>query len=152
FGIGRARAAARLRRLTRLPIGWSFLVVFLLILGFFVGTGWFFLERISSQIPELSVQLPAAAAKVGDMISQSALGKMLMHHLAVGSLQAFSATALQSFFGAAISVAGVLGGIVVIISVALYVAAEAGRYAPGLVFLVPPARPPSAAPVLPPPS
>ena len=145
FGICLRRTAAALRRLTRLPIGWSLLVVFLLILGFFVGTGWFFLERISSQITELSVQLPAAAAKVGDMISQSALGKMLMHHLAVGNLQAFPTTALQSFFGAAINVAGVLGGIVVIMSVALYVAAEAERYAAGLVLLVPPARRPRAA-------
>ena len=148
FGICLRRTAAALRRLTRLPIGWSLLVVFLLILAFFVGTGWFFLERISSQITELSVQLPAAAAKVGDMISQSALGKMLMHHLAVGNLQAFPTTALQSFFGAAINVAGVLGGIVVIMSIALYVAAEAERYAAGLVLLVPPARRARAAEIL----
>ena len=148
FGICLRRTAAALRRVTRLPIGWSLLVVVLLILAFFVGMGWFFSVKISSQFAELSEQLPAAAVKVGNMISQSSLGKMLMQRLDIGNFQAFPTTVLQSFFGVAINVVGVVGGIVVIIFVALYVAAESQRYAAGLVLLVPPARRTRAAEIL----
>ena len=148
FGICLRRTAAALRRVTRLPIGWSLLVVVLLILAFFVGMGSFFSVKISSQFAELSEQLPAAAVKVGNMISQSSLGKMLMQRLDIGNFQAFPTTVLQSFFGVAINVVGVVGGIVVIIFVALYVAAESQRYAAGLVLLVPPARRTRAAEIL----
>src|SRR5262249_13503955 len=148
FGICLRRTAAALRRVTRLPIGWSLLVVVLLILAFFVGMGWFFSVKISSQFAELSEQLPAAAVKVGNMINQSTLGKMLMQRLDIGNFQAFPTTVLQSFFGVAINVVGVVGGIVVIIFVALYVAAESQRYAAGLVLLVPPARRTRAAEIL----
>jgi predicted PurR-regulated permease PerM len=55
---------------------------------------------------------------------------------------------LQSFFGVAVNVVGVVGAIVVILFVALYVAAEARRYAAGVVLLVPPARRARAAEIL----
>jgi len=148
FGICLRRTAAALRRLTRLPIGWSLLVVVLLILAFFVGMVWFSSEKISSQINELSERLPAASVTVENMISQSTLGKMLMPRLVIGNFRAFPTTALQSFFGLAVNVVGVVGGVVLIMFVALYVAAESPRYAAGLVLLVPPARRARAAEIL----
>ena len=140
FGICLRRTAQALSRLTRLPVGWSLLVVVLLVLAFFAGMSWFFSEKIADQINELSEQLPAAAAKVETMISQSTLGKMLMQRLVLHDLQTFSTSMMQSFFGVAVNVVGVVGGIVVIMFVALYVAAESQRYAAGVVLLVPPAR------------
>jgi predicted PurR-regulated permease PerM len=47
---------------------------------------------------------------------------------------------LKSFFGVAINFVEVIGGILVILFLALYLAAEADLYAGGLLRLVPPAR------------
>jgi predicted PurR-regulated permease PerM len=148
FGICLRRTAEALRRLTRLPIGWSLFVVVLLVLAFFAGMSWFFSEKIAGQINELSEQLPAAAAKVENMISQSTLGKLLMQRLGLHDFQLFSTSMLQSFFGVAVNVVGVVGAIVVISFVALYIAAESQRYAAGVVLLVRPARRARAAHIL----
>jgi predicted PurR-regulated permease PerM len=81
FAISFRRAAEALSRLIKLPVGWSLLVVVLLILSFFSAIGWFFSQAIASQINQLSQQLPAAAEKVGNMISQSSLGQTLRRSL-----------------------------------------------------------------------
>ena len=148
FAISLRRAAEALSRLTKLPVGWSLLAVVLLIIAFFSGIGWFFSQAIAGQITELSQQLPAAATKVGNMISQSAIGKILNQHVDTASVQASPTTLLQSFFGVATNVVEVVGGIVVLIFLAVYLAAEAGLYTGGLVRLVPPARRARAAEIL----
>ena len=148
FGICLRRVAEALSRPTGLRVGWSLLAVVLLILVFFVGIGWFFSQAIASQFDQLSQQLPAAAEKVGDMINQSSFGKTLMQHLNTDNLQASPTSVLQSFFGVAANIVEVVGGIVVVVFVALYVAAEAQRYARGLVLLVAPARRARAAEIL----
>ena len=148
FAISLRRAAEALSRWTRLPVGWSLLAVVLLIIAFFSAIGWFFSQAIAGQIAQLSQQLPAAAGKVGNMISQSAIGKLLIQHVDTSTVQTSPTTLVQSFFGVAVNVAEVVGGIVVIVFLALYFAAEAGLYAGGLVRLVPPARRARAAEIL----
>ncbi|MBV9200838.1 MAG: AI-2E family transporter, partial [Alphaproteobacteria bacterium] len=148
FAISLRRAAETLSRLTRLPVGWSLLAVVLLILAFFSAVGWFFSQAIASQIQQLSEQLPAAAHKVGTMISQSSIGQTLMQHVNTGPVQTSPAGVLQSVFGVAVNVVEVVGGVIVIVFLTLYFAAEAGRYAGGLVRLVPPAHRARAAEVL----
>jgi predicted PurR-regulated permease PerM len=148
FGICLRRAAEGLSRPTRLPVGWSLLLVIVLIVAFLAGIGWFFSQSIASQLNQLSVQLPAAAVKVMQMIRQSAPGKIAIQHLEFGDLQAAPGAVLQSFFGVASNLVEVIGGVVVIIFVALYVAAETHVYSGGLVKLVPPARRRRAAEIL----
>jgi predicted PurR-regulated permease PerM len=148
FAIALRRAAEAVSRVTRLPVGWSLLAVVILIIAFFSAIGWFFSQAIAGQITELSQQLPAAAAKVGNMISQSAIGKILSQHIDTTSVQTSSTSLLQSFFGVAVNVVEVVGGIVVLIFLAVYFAAESGLYVGGLVRLVPPARRARAAEIL----
>jgi predicted PurR-regulated permease PerM len=148
FAIALRRAAEAVSRVTRLPVGWSLLAVVILIIAFFSAIGWFFSQAIAGQITELSQQLPAAAAKVGNMISQSAIGKILSYHIDTTSVQTSPTTLLQSFFGVAVNVVEVVGGIVVLIFLAVYFAAESGLYVGGLVRLVPPARRARAAEIL----
>jgi predicted PurR-regulated permease PerM len=148
FGICLRRAAEELRRLTGLPVGWSILAVVLAIVLFFAGMGWFFAQGIANQIDQLAQQLPAAATKVANMIMQSGPGKTLMQHLNTGNLQTSPTTLVQSFFGFATNFAEVIGGIVVTIVLTLFFAAEATRYARGLVLLVPPVRRERAAEIL----
>jgi predicted PurR-regulated permease PerM len=148
FGICLRRAAEALRRLVRLPIGWSLLAVVVLILAFFAGMSWFFAQGVASQIDQLAQQLPAAAEKVASMIAQSGVGKTLLQHIDTTPLTASPNTLLQSFFGVASNIAEVVGAIVIVIVLALYVAAEATRYAGAVVLLVPRARRARAADIL----
>lgn len=148
FGICLRRAAEGLSRLAGLRVGWSLLVVVVLIIALFASFGWFFSQSIASQFNQLSVQLPAAAEKVVAMIRQSGPGKVALQHLDTGNLAATPSSVLQSFFGVATNLVEVIGGVVVVIFVALYVAAETPLYAGGLVRLVPPARRQRAAEIL----
>ncbi len=148
LGICLRRAAEGLSRLVGLPVGWSLFAVVLLIVVFFAAVGWFFSQSIAGQINELSVRLPAAAAKVMQMVRQSAIGKAALQHLNSANLAAAPTTIMQSVFGVAANLLEVIGAIVVIIFVALYIAAETRLYAAGLVRLVPPARRSRAAEIL----
>lgn len=148
FGICLRRVAEALSRRTGLPVGWSLSAVVLLILAFLAGIGWFFSQSIAGQFNQLSQQLPAAAEKLETMFRLSSFGKTVMQHINTRNLQTSPTTVLQSFFGVAVNLVEVVGGIVVVIFVALYVAAEAQRYTRGLVMLVPPARRARAAEIL----
>ncbi|MFL5269108.1 MAG: AI-2E family transporter [Stellaceae bacterium] len=82
------------------------------------------------------------------MIGQSGLGKTLMQHINAKDIQTSPASIVQGFFGVAANVVEVVAAAVVVLFLAVYFAAEAGRYVRGLVRLVPPARRPRAAEIL----
>ena len=99
-----------------------------------------FSQAIASQIDQLSHQLPAAAAKVGSIVGQSSLGKILMEHISSTIIKQSPITMLQNFFGVATNAVEVVGAIVVMTFLGLYFAAEANLYISGLVRLVPRGR------------
>lgn len=140
FAASLHRAAKALSRLIHLSTRWSLLIVVLLIVVFFAAMGWLFAQAITSQMSQLSQQLPAAAEKVGNMIGQSGIGKMLIRHLRTGNVQTSPTAILQNFFGIATNIVEIVGAIVVILFLALYLAADADRYSAGLMSLVPLAR------------
>ena len=130
------RAADRVSGLTGIPVGGTLALVVLLVLGFFAGMGWFFSQAIASQIDQLSQQLPAAAAKVGSIVGQSSVGKILMEHISSTSIKQSPITMLQNFFGVATNAVEVMGAIVVMTFLGIYFVAEANLYINGLVQLV----------------
>jgi predicted PurR-regulated permease PerM len=140
LAISLRRAADHVSRLTRIPTGWTVVLVLLVVLGFFAGIGWFFSQVIASQIDQLSRQLPAAADKFEAIISQSSLGKVLIEHLEPASINPSAMTVLQNFFGVASNLVEVVGAVAVILFLGLYFAAEANLYTAGLLRLVPPPR------------
>jgi predicted PurR-regulated permease PerM len=148
FGICLRRAADGLSRLTRLPSGVALAVVITVIVVALAAIGWFFSQSIAGQINQLSVQLPAAATKVVEMVRQSSIGRTLMQHLNTANLETSPTAALKSFFGVALNIVEVIGGLVIIVFIALYIAAEAGRYRDGVIKLVTPARRRRAAEIL----
>jgi predicted PurR-regulated permease PerM len=148
FAISLRRAAEALAELIGLSVGWSLLTVVLLILAFCAAIGWFFAQGIAGQITQLSQQLPAAANKVASMIRDSEVGKMLMQHLNTENLQTSPTSVVQGFYGVAINLFEVIGAVVVVLFLTVYFAAEAERYAGGLVRLLPPARRSRAAEIL----
>lgn len=134
------RAADRVNGLTGIPVGGTLALVVLLVLGFFAGMGWFFSQAIASQIDQLSQQLPAAAAKLGSILGQSSVGKILMEHMSSTGIKQSPIAMLQNFFGVATNAVEVVGAIAVMIFLGLYFAAEANLYVSGLVRLVPHGR------------
>ena len=92
-----ASAADRVSGLTGIPVGGTLALVVRLVLGFFAGMGWFFSQATASQIDQLSRQLPTAAAKVGSIVGQSSVGKILMEHICFTSIKQPSITMLETF-------------------------------------------------------
>jgi len=107
------------------------------VLAFFAGMGWFFSQAIASQVDQLSQQLPAAAAKVGSIIGQSSVGKIITEHISSTGIKQSPLTMLQNFFGVVTNAGEVVGALVVMTFLGIYFAAEANLYISGLVRLVP---------------
>lgn len=129
--------------------GWALALVVLVIVAAAAGIGWFFSQAIASQIDQLSQQLPAALGKVEQQIEQLPLGRSLVQHASPNSLAAGSGGGVvHSIFGIASNAAEFVAGIVVLLFVGLYLAAEPDVYVGGLLRLVPPARRPRAAEIL----
>jgi predicted PurR-regulated permease PerM len=131
------RAADWLSASTRLPSGWALLVTVLGIVLLCAAIGWFFSESIAGQIDQLSRQLPAAAAKTGNLIGRSGIGKTLMHHLNSGGLKTSPSTVVEGFFGVAANLVEIVAGVVIMLFLGLYFAAEEGAYRRGVLRLVP---------------
>jgi predicted PurR-regulated permease PerM len=142
------RTADHLSRLVGLGPGLALATTVLLICLFFALAGWLFANGIASQMDQLSRQLPAAVDKLATMIGQSDIGKILNQHISAQHLTASPASMIEGFLGAAINLIEVVGGIVVVVFLGLYFAAEAGLYSYGLLRLVAPARRARAAEIL----
>lgn len=142
------RVAERLGRLTGLPVGWTLALTILLIALVLAGIGWFFSQQIASQMEQLSTQLPAAFAKVVTGFRHSGLGRMMSAHLSTGGLKTSPTKVAAGLFGVATNAVEVAAGVIVMLFLGIYFAAEAPRYAAGLVRLAPPARRPRAAEIL----
>ena len=137
FAICLRRVADRVSGLTGIPVGGTLALVELLVLAFFAGMGWFFSQAIASQVDQLSQQLPAAAAKVGSIIGQSSVGKIITEHISSTGIKQSPLTMLQKFFGVVTNAGEVVGALVVMTFLGIYFAAEANLYISGLVRLVP---------------
>ena len=74
------------------------------------------------------------------MIGQSDIGRTLIRHLSTDNIQTSPTSVMQRFYGFAINLVEVIGAVLVVLFLTIYFAAEAGRYAGGLVWLIPPAR------------
>lgn len=72
----------------------------------------------------------------------------MLQRLSADSLHISPSNMLQSFFGVAVNLVEVVSGIVIVVFAALYIAAQSGRYAAGLLRLVAPARRTRAAEIL----
>jgi predicted PurR-regulated permease PerM len=132
--------ADHVRAYSRLPYGWALAIVVLAMAAAIVGVAWFFSQAIASQMDQLSRDLPAAIGKVAQQIGQLPLGRTLVQHVKPAAIVASEGGAVQDVFGVAANVAEIVAGIVVLLFVGLYVAAEPDLYVGGLLRLVPPAR------------
>ncbi|KYF82462.1 hypothetical protein BE11_48745 [Sorangium cellulosum] len=140
--------AGWLSRRAHLPGGWA-LAVTVVAIAALLGAGvWLIAPSLAAQVDELSQRLPEAARRVADHLERYAWGRKLVERLsdAPGLPQArqalLGATRLLS------TTLGALTGVIVVLFVGLFLAAEPAAYRRGLLRLVPIARRARAATVL----
>lgn len=131
--------AEALARRTPLPVGAALAVVILgvaaLAAAFVVSIG----PRILAQLGQLWTQLPAAAAEVTAALEQRQWGQALLARLEPPD-DGPRWSALGAIGGTVSTLIGLAANLVVVLTVAVFLAADPGLYRRGAVRLVPPAR------------
>jgi predicted PurR-regulated permease PerM len=130
-----------------LRIGLSLLLVIVGILIILAAIGWFFNDKIDSQIAQLSQDLPNAFYNFEDKLRRWYWGRLLLNKLTPsrivgdgGAATNIAGEMASTVFGVARVTIAAIGGVVVSLIVGLYCAAEPGLYARGIVSLVSPER------------
>jgi predicted PurR-regulated permease PerM len=160
LGITLAAGVDRLERF-RVPRGLGAVLLVLLVLGAVVGVGFLAAPQISSQMRELRQQLPSAVERVQEWVQQRFGGvaevlqsgapageagegetpreggqRQAAPNVGQGIAQQLS-SAGKTFFSFFSSTLSVLGGLVLVLFVAIFVATEPKLYHAGLMHLFP---------------
>jgi predicted PurR-regulated permease PerM len=153
LGIVLAAGVDRLERF-RIPRGIGAVIIVLLFFGALTGIGFVAAPQISSQVGEVKQQLPQAIDEVEQWIQQRGGGvaEIIKSGGARGrdttsqgggqvdlrkSLNQQLAGAASNFFSFFSSTVAVLGGVIVMLFVAIFVAVDPGMYHRGLMHLFP---------------
>lgn len=151
LGIFLRGLAVILMRFTRLPPGLALAAVVLGIVVLLAALGWFFNGQISSQIDQLAQRLPAAIGSVRHTVEGVPWLKHMLDQSTPSAIIGGGGNghaAASRIFGIASSTFEVIAGLVVLVFIGLYTAAEPALYARAIVRLFPPRRRTRAAAVL----
>ena len=127
-------AAGCLQRRSGLPRGVALGLVILLILCILGAVALFFSDRLFQQFDELSQRLSGAVTAVAADFNESAMGHSLQQSLQKGLI---SADTFGRVFGVASNLVEIVVGIVVVVFVGVYGAAEPDTYVNGFLRLLP---------------
>lgn len=128
--------ATILSRHTPLPIGAALAVVILGLVALSALTGVLIGERIMTQVEELLRSLPQAVAQIEAALREHAWGSFLLEAMPSG--EARPAWNVMGALGGTVSTAvGVVGNLVVVLTVAVFLAVDPGLYRRGVLHLVP---------------
>jgi predicted PurR-regulated permease PerM len=128
----------------RLPHGMALMLTLILLLGFFLGLGYFLAPQLSQQFSELTAQIPRSIRAIQDHFMQYTWFQQLATE-AEGATEPTqilerSGAILRGATGAVTSIfTGLLHGLM-IITLGVYIAAESRLYREGLLALVPKKR------------
>ncbi|HEX7448490.1 MAG TPA: AI-2E family transporter [Pirellulales bacterium] len=136
-------------RYTRLPRGWSLAVVVCLLTILLAAAGWFMAARLAEQAQQFGEELPRAVKHLRERLDEYAWGTWLATELKDIRLSAEEREGAVSKAATAASAAmeGVTG-LVVILFIGLFVAADPELYKGGLVRMAPMDRRPRARQVI----
>lgn len=129
-----------IRRLTGLPHGLALAAVVLLIAIAAAAVGWFFAQSITSQIDQLTQQLPVAIRKVEDQVQQIPWLRSLLQNATPAAAIKAGGDEFGKLFGIASNTFEIIAGFIVLVFIGLYIAAEPPVYAEGVLRLTAPAR------------
>ena len=130
---------------TRLSYRLSLVVVFVGLLLALGGLGWLLASRLSVQITELMRKLPESLGQLRDYLSQSGWGRKLLQHMPKNPGKLVEMSNFSQITGLISGVASFVIGVVVIMFVGIFGAAEPRLYRSGVLHLVPAAHRPRAA-------
>ena len=135
-----AAADAASRRLN-IPRGVALALAVLALLLVTGGAGWLLWPPVSEQADELTTRLPAAWSELRGWLDDRPLGAWLLGPADTESVVSRS-TVLNRATGALLTTASAIGGLVVVLFVGLYGAAEPSLYTRGVRQLLPEAAQP----------
>ncbi len=129
-----------LSRFTHLGRGWSLLVTIVVLTGISVATGNFMAAGIVSQVKQLQVELPKSLDQIRQYVARFGWGQsVLAQSHAFGSLRTLangaSSDLVSQITGALRITLGVVAGIVLVIVLGIYSAAEPSMYRLGFLRL-----------------
>jgi predicted PurR-regulated permease PerM len=129
------------KRITRLPRGWSLaLTIFILVL-LTAGGSWLMGSALGTQITRLINRLPEALKVIEDFLSRYGWGKELLSLLPSSQeLLPLGRGLLGNITGFFTNTFGVLAGFVLVFFLGIYLAAEPNPYIEGLLSLFPSER------------
>ncbi len=133
-----------LGRYTRLPPGWSLLVVLVVMLAALVAFVVLAIPEVGRQFDELVAQLPGAVQKVTSKLEQTEWGRWVLGRASKVGQWLARPEAMQSAQQALSTTLGAGAGVVVLLFVGVYVAAQPGLYLDNGLRLLPAARRPRA--------
>jgi predicted PurR-regulated permease PerM len=130
-----------------LSIGLALVLAIAGILMILAAIGWFFNDQITSQVAQLSIDLPMALHHFLDKLRSFYWGRVVLNHISLATTS--SATSIygsvaSTVFGVAQVTIEVIAGIVIFFFIGLYGAIEPQLYARGIVSLVSPEKRPRA--------
>lgn len=147
FGVLLSGLTDLLRRRTGWRRGIALGVVVLLLVALTVGVFWVASPSISRQFDQLAQSLPESFENLREWISQTQWGQWVLartpelgDQLVGGRGAGMAGDALSRITGIASSTLAALSGLVIVLFLGLYLAAEPGLYTGGVVRLVPKAR------------
>lgn len=143
FAIFLRGLAEALSARTRLSPGWALTAVVVTLVGALGAGGWLLAGDIAAQLDQLARDLPRALQSFRDTISRYEWGRALVaatpsiEDVMTGDVVARTTGVASRTLGVTV---GAIVNLVIVVFVGIYVAADPGLYARGIVRLVPPAR------------
>lgn len=130
------RLASMLQRRTRLPYGWSLLVVVVVLVGVIGLIVWLRASTIAQQADELMRELPRALDEVKVSLQQHGLGRRVMEELS--RRESVPSDLLSHATGLFSTTLGFLFNLLILLFIGIYLAAQPRVYRNGFVQLWPP--------------
>ncbi len=131
--------ASPISRYTRIPVGWSMLIVGLLLLGLVTLFVWFAGPPINEQFSQLLKTLPASIARIRETINRYPVGQYLLSYLKPPEPGSGS-PGINLFFGVtgiASTIYGILTDLLLVLVSAIYFALSPQMYTRGILLLIP---------------
>lgn len=123
---------------TPLSGGWSLAVVILALVSVLGAGAWLLAPDVAEQVDQLSESVPRSAQQLGQRIERYAWGRQLLAQVpTTGELLSDKSNVLARVTGVFSTTFGLIAGVVIVLFVGLYLAADPQLYAGGLVRLVP---------------
>ena len=113
-------SAERIAQHTGIPIGWSLALVAIVFVVFVAGTAWWTGGTLIDQLNQLWAQLIDRLASINHAMQGTVWGKRLGHYLNTERLFSEARALAQQFAGAALTMLGVFGAVVIIVFTAIY--------------------------------